>query len=305
MLVRVVNVFFLFMLPAVAFTAIACVDMNTSPIGTRISADYGTPDSLVQDPPQRYCWPGADTVAGSICTRFNVPETYHRSIAEKGSFAMWLRHLPLLQNGSPVMLYNGKPKPNQSAHLAVVNIDVGNRDLQQCADAVMRLRAEYLFAEKRYSDIAFHYTNGERCSYTEWCNGTRINTVKGGKDQTSQRAELTDHNAFRQFMDNVFMYAGTLSLSREMKSVRIDDMQIGDVFIKGGSPGHACLVADMAINSKGEKVFLLLQSYMPAQRIQVLQNPSAQAGVPWYPVKFGDELITPEWTFKASELKRF
>ncbi|MGL5889355.1 MAG: DUF4846 domain-containing protein, partial [Bacteroidia bacterium] len=267
---------------AAAALVYACNGSEAMGYGT--PSGYGTPDSLTNDPKQLYSWPGADTVKAAICTRFNVPEGFKRTEAKPGSFAMWLRHLPLLRSGIPVLLFNGEPKRNQNAHAAVVNIDAGKKDLQQCADAVMRLRAEYLFSCKRYNDIAFNYTSGDRCSYTEWCSGIRINTTRGGKAKTGNTAETSDHEAFRRYMNDVFMFAGTLSLSREMKPLNADSMQIGDVFIKGGSPGHACIIADMAVNEKGEKMFLLLQSYMPAQQIHVLKNPNAETGVPWYPI---------------------
>ena len=52
-------------------------------------------------------------------------------------------------------------------------------------------------------------------------------------------------------------------------------MQIGDVFIKGGFPGHAVVVLDMAENDRtGQRVFLLAQSYMPAQDIHIMKNPT-------------------------------
>lgn len=77
----------------------------------------------------------------------------------------------------------------------------------------------------------------------------------------------------QQYMKQVFTYAGTLSLSKEMKSVSdVNRLEAGDVFIKGGSPGHAVIVLDVATNANGEKVFLLAQSYMPAQDIHVLVN---------------------------------
>ncbi|MFN8713845.1 MAG: DUF4846 domain-containing protein [Bacteroidota bacterium] len=296
-------ILFICILPASLLITIACNNSEAQTAG--VSVAYGTPDSLTSDPKQLYSWPGADTVKDEICTRFYVPEGFKRTQSKTGSFGMWLRHLPLLRNGVPVMLHNGEQKRNQNAHIAVLNIDVGKSDLQQCADAVMRLRAEYLFSCKRYNDIAFNFTNGDRCIYTEWCDGIRINTSRGGKQKTGKKAELSDHEAFRRYMNDVFMYAGTLSLSREMKPVYADSMRIGDVFIKGGSPGHACIVADMAVNEQGEKVFLLLQSYMPAQQIHVLKNPEAQIGVPWYPLDFGEQLVTPEWKFSRSELMRF
>ena len=75
---------------------------------------------------------------------------------------------------------------------------------------------------------------------------------------------------------------------------------------KGGFPGHAVLVADMAENSaSGEKRFLLIQSYMPAQEMHILKNPGAPDGSPWYPAAFAGDLVTPEWTFRPGALHRW
>ncbi len=86
----------------------------------------------------------------------------------------------------------------------------------------------------------------------------------------------------------------------------IDKMKIGDVFIQGGSPGHAVIVVDLAVNPRTkEKIFLIAQSYMPAQEIQILKNPNDNRISPWYSVRFGEILETPEWTFRKNNLKRF
>jgi len=77
------------------------------------------------------------------------------------------------------------------------------------------------------------------------------------------------------------------------------------VFIRGGFPGHAEIVLDVAVAPDGRKVFLLAQSYMPAQEIHVLENPAAADGSPWYPAPFTGNLVTPEWVFAASELRRW
>jgi hypothetical protein len=79
-------------------------------------------------------------------------------------------------------------------------------------------------------------------------------------------------------------------------------MQIGDVFIQGGSPGHAVIIVDMAKNSKGEKIFILAQSYMPAQETQILKNPNDTNSSPWYTLPTST-LETPEWDFNATDLK--
>ncbi len=102
------------------------------------------------------------------------------------------------------------------------------------------------------------------------------------------------------------MYAGTLSLSKELNPVPIKNMQIGDVFIYGGSPGHAVIVMDMCNSPKtGKKMFMLAQSYMPAQEIHVLKNENNPAISPWYELNENSEIKTPEWTFTPQQLKRF
>jgi len=55
-----------------------------------------------------------------------------------------------------VYLYDGSVKRNQAAQFAVLDISTGNKDLQQCADAVMRLRARFLFATQQYDHIIFY-----------------------------------------------------------------------------------------------------------------------------------------------------
>jgi hypothetical protein len=68
-----------------------------------------------------------------------VPEGFKR-IATDG-FGQYLREIRLKKDNT-VYLYNGSPKRNQTAQYAVIDISVGAKDLQQCADAAMRLRAE-------------------------------------------------------------------------------------------------------------------------------------------------------------------
>ena len=191
------------------------------------------------------------------------------------------------------------------ANVTILDIDVGKRDLQQCADAVMRLRAEYLWNQKRHDEIHFNFTNGWQVDYSKWKEGYRVK-VEGNKTTWVKRSEPSDsYNSFWKYLEIVFTYAGTLSLSKEMKSIDISEIQIGDVFIQGGSPGHAVLVVDLAENEKGEKVFLLAQSYMPAQEIQILKNPNDDKISPWYSTDFGEILETAQWTFSKNDLKRF
>ncbi len=202
-------------------------------------------------------------------------------------------------------LYDGSLKDDQDAHAAVLDIDIGHENLEQCADAVIRLRAEYLFASHRETEIAFHFTSGDKAAWSEWKKGMRPE-VRGNHVSWKAAAKPDSSYAnFRGYLDKVFEFAGSMSLAGELKSVSDPSrVEVGDVFIHGGSPGHAVLVVDVAENAKGERVFILAQSYMPAQQIEILRTPLFPRS-PWYPARSSGVLETPEWTFQYSDLKRF
>ena len=46
-------------------------------------------------------------------------------------------------------------KYNNDIYIAVADLDIGNQDLLQCADALMLLRGEYFFRQKKYDRIYF------------------------------------------------------------------------------------------------------------------------------------------------------
>lgn len=242
----------------------------------------------------------------TVASRFSPPAGFTRSSQNTGSFGAYLRALPLKPHGASVHLYHGGLKGRQDVHAAVLDIDVSRRDLQQCADAVMRLRGEYLYKTKQYGKIHFDLTNGFRVDYAEWMKGNRVAVNGNTTAWVAKKAPSNTYADFREYMEFVFTYAGTLSLSKELEPLKIEDIRPGDVFIRGGSPGHAVIVLDMAENTEsGEKLFLLAQSYMPAQEIHILLNPENKAYSPWYSTEISDELVTPEWTFSIDELMRF
>lgn len=210
-----------------------------------------------------------------------LPDGFVRVPADENSFTSFLRHIPLKKDKT-VYLFNGKPKYNQQAQFAVLNVTVGERDLQQCADAVMRLRAEYLFNRNEFSKIVFY--DNERTAY-------RFSDA-GSKDK------------LERYLNRVFGMCGSASLAKQLNRViDFSTMQPGDVLIRGGFPGHAALVMDVATSETGKKIYLLAQSYMPAQDIHVLQNPANKTLSPWYEVTDAEEIFTPEYVFKRTELK--
>lgn len=260
-----------------------------------------------QNNSSRYTWLENYDEQTALVNQIAAPVGYQRVKLTKGSFGEWLRYLPLLAKGTKVSLYNGQEKPYQRGANRVINIDIGNRDLQQCADAVMRLKAEYHYSQKAYSNIHFNYTSGHKVAFEDWRKGKKPK-VKGGKVSFSAATGNIDnsYSNFQKYMRSVFMYAGTASLEKEMQAKKIEDLVSGDVFIKGGYPGHAILILDVVENPKtGHKLFLVAQSYMPAQSIHVLNNFNEPDLSPWYPIDFGETLETPEWSFAKEALHQF
>jgi hypothetical protein len=127
-----------------------------------------------------------------------LPAGYERIEPDHGSFGEWLGSIKLKKDNK-VYLYNGSLKNDQSVHFAVLDIPVGKKDLQQCADAVIRLRAEYLFDKKRYTEIRFSDNNNN--AY-EW---------RGDSNKI----------AFKNYLENVFGWCGTASLQKQLKPINL------------------------------------------------------------------------------------
>jgi hypothetical protein len=242
----------------------------------------------------------------SIKTACAPPPGFHRIAQAAGSFGEWLRNRPLKPAGSVVHLYDGRVKQDRGVYAGVLDLDIGTSDLQQCADAVMRLRAEYLFSNAQYDQIGFHFTNGFYADYRHWRDGCRVSVNGNATKWVRKGAQDGSYAQFRRYLETVFSFAGTRSLEQELRPVSIGSMQPGDVLIRGGAPGHAVLVMDMAVNAAGQKCYLLSQSYMPAQDIQILREPTKQLDGLWYLLPTDAGMIaTPEWDFTTGQLKRF
>jgi len=290
------------------FSGSYSTSVSDAPAPSAASLDPG-PSRFAPELPQAkdYPWLARYDARETIAARFAAPNGYERVETEAGTFARWLRHLPLKKAGTPVRLYDGREKGDQSAHAAVIDIDTGESDLQQCADAVIRLRAEYLFAVGKADAIRFNFTSGDRADFARWRDGWRPSIQGNTVRWVRSAAADASHESLRRYLDTVFTYAGSASLSAEMTPVPpAESVRICDVFIRGGFPGHAVIVVDAAENRRtGKRVMLLAQGFMPAQDMHVLVNPSATALSPWYETDFGDILRTPQWTFRRNEWRRF
>jgi hypothetical protein len=251
---------------------------------------------LLAAPPP--AWPHAEN-AERLDARVPPPLGYTRDAVDDESYAAFLRAVPLQRRGAPVLSYDGDEL--RAPALAVVDIDVGERDLQQCADSVIRLHAEYLLASKQEKAIKYKFTSGDEWAWSKRKQGFRPK-VKGSKVKFIKRAKPSASRAsFRAYLDEVFMWAGTASLARDaQKLAKLDDARAGDFFVHGGSPGHAVLILDAATDARGNRAVLLGQGFMPAQSFHVIQGPLEG----WFPLV--DGIATPSWgePFGAETLRR-
>lgn len=238
--------------------------------------------------PQSFAQKTINPEGKTIEQRFNPPKGFERKTAQINSFENYLRMMPLKTHGSKVLHYDGTVKNKKNVYCAVLSLDIGNQDLQQCADAIMRLRGEYLFAQKQWEKLGFEFTKDQQLHLF------------------STESENKSYKSFRHWMNKVFAFANTSSLHHQLKRKNIKDLSIGDVLIQTGNPyGHAVIVIDLVVNNRtNERVFMLAQSYMPAQDIQVLINPNAAEPSPWYSLSTIENAIeTPEWTFTINDLR--
>jgi hypothetical protein len=234
--------------------------------------------------------------ADNVLNRFKTPAGYTQQNVTKDSFGEWLQNMPLKAKGTHTRLFNGDIARTDSYTAAVVDISVGNHDLQQCADAVMRLRGEYLYQQKKYEAISFNFVSGFKCDYTHYANGYRY---KNGK-WVLQADKDYSYKTFENYMNLVFSYASTISLEKELQPVKDPrTVQTGDVFIRGGSPGHCFVVMDVIEDAQHNKQFLLAQSFMPAQNIQIVKDSS-----PWFSLARANNLPYGD-IVNAAYLRRF
>lgn len=301
-------IYFFTCLVALVFTLLLASAVLSSPAmskNSRVTVSKMVPGKAAAA--KMYPWPRRNENYEPLSKRATPPAGFKRVKVGKDSYAYWLRHLPLLPKGAKVKDYKGSVLRSSSAvSWAVVDLDVGKRDLQQCIDVLMRLRAEYLWWSGKKDKIAFRYAGGKYVGWKHWRAGLRPKrrrrkTVleRGGRRGSSRKS-------FRAYLTFMFAMTGTMHHVSEPR-VDFNDMKAGDFFIqpppRPGSLGHAVVILDLARNSKGEVRALIGEGFTPAQDFHLLKAPDGER---WYKLKSGSKVRTPQWSpFKWSDLARF
>ncbi|MFS8071775.1 MAG: DUF4846 domain-containing protein, partial [Byssovorax sp.] len=180
---------------------------------------------------ERYPWLAADRDVSALDRleqRIQVPSGFTRVPLAAGSFGAWLRGLPLERTGTPVVSHRKEIilPPEHRNLAAVVAIDIGAQDLQQCADSVIRLHAEWAWSQGR-RDQSYRAASGAEMPFARWASGERV-TVSGpaGSKLTWAPAARADssHRAFRAYLDSVFAWANTGALARDTTPIALADL---------------------------------------------------------------------------------
>jgi hypothetical protein len=243
--------------------------------------------------------------SSTIKTRVTIPEGYKRLTYPKGSFEEYLRNYKLQPFGSKIINYDDTQYYWQAGHVGVLDIPVPKNGLQQCADALIRIRSEYLWDTNRKDEIGFNFTSGHYCSWQKYAEGYRPK-INGNKVTFNKTASENHSKAnFYKYLNLIYMYSGTLSLYNELESVDDKELKIGDMLIKGGSPGHIVMICDAVINEAGKKLFLLFQGNTPAQSVHLVKNLEDSKISPWYQLENDAVIPVSNYTFSSSKFVRF
>lgn len=239
----------------------------------------------------------------SLSTRIMTPTGYTRTPSEEGSLTEFLRNYALKDDGSKVLLYDGTEKEKQTSHMAVFALPLEAKNLQQYADSVMRVYAEYYLKQKQYEKIIFGYSDGFKAEYSKWIEGNRIAVTDSGSKWVKRAEYDESYESFQEYMRMVFAYAGIWTMKDESTSVEVAQAQVGDVFFDTSDGGKVVMIVDICENEDGKKAYLLASGGKPAQEFVLLANP-LHADDPWYyEEEIGGAVETPEFTFKEGSLR--
>jgi hypothetical protein len=238
------------------------------------------------------------------------PDGFSRVAVAQGSFDAWLRGVPVAAipagGAVEVRAYDGRILRRPADR--IIPLDVGTRDLQQCADSAIRLHAEFLRSSGRTDVLGYHFTSGDLSTWNDWLGGERFAVAGSSVGRISGPARSDSAATWRAWLELVFTYAGTRSLAHDTDAVALGaPLRAGDVFVHAGSPGHAVVLLDIAEDDTGQRVALVGQGFMPAEDFHVIRDHGRHVlqGV-WFGLPDdGAVLQTPWGPFGRNQARRF
>lgn len=236
-------------------------------------------------------------------TRINTPEGYTRVPAEEGSFQEYLRKYPLLPDNINLPAFNGTTI-NSPYVSAVFDISLGDDGYQECADSVIRLYSDYFYETKQYDKISFQFSNGDVCDYNRWRKGKRMFVLRDFSCELPAAFPSDSEQQYRNYLKEVMRYAGTLSLLDESKEITADEIRTGDIICNSS---HVVLIVDEAENEKGEKCYLIGQSFIPSVCFHIINRSEGNVTTSWYTQADleKESLTIGQFGFANSDIRRW
>ena len=240
----------------------------------------------------------------TVIDRVKIPEGYTRVKYAEASFQSFIQNYALKNYGTEVINYDGSKYFYQSGHIGVLDLSVPKNGLQQCADALIRLRSEYLWKTNQKNKIGFEFTSGHYCSWRKYAEGYRP-IVKGNKVTFHKTAKSSYTKAnFYNYLNLIYTYSGTLSLYTELPKIK-NNFEVGDMLVNPGTPGHIIMIVDKIKNKKGAVKYILAQGNTPAQSVHMLKNPTDTKMSPWYDLELNAYIEVPGYYFDEAKFVRF
>ena len=223
--------------------------------------------------------------AETLEAAYPVPSGFVRK--SDSAFGQWLRTRSVADPNVPILTYDGRVVGHKGR---VIALEMVSGDRQQCADSIIRLRAEWELESGHLP--SFHATSGDPMPWKRFVQGEKPYEKDGRiawKQGSSKRWE--------DYLSRVFIWAGTASLAAYDTEAALNPTA-GDVMVQGGFPGHAILLLDV-VERGDERLVLVGEGYMPAQNFHVEHGPVDG----WW--RWKDGVSLNHWRLKADTLRRF
>jgi hypothetical protein len=282
--------------PAATHFVDPAIDINAFVRHSRLNAHAGD-----------YAWLSASqrAVYEPLGDRIAPPDGFHRVMVPDGSFADWLRHLPVLPAGTPVQSAGGQDLvAGDAPELVAVVALKPNTEALGAAGMMVRLRAEYAWHANRLERLAFHFASGQQMSWQAWSGGVRVlNGVDGHRFEKTGVAS-DDRDSFCSWMETQLQFTSCASLLDDTRPICDGTIAPGDIFLSDRKTAHVMMVLDVAVAEAGDVAVLIGGGGTPARSFHVL---SGGEDSPWIRLsRDGAESIRMgNRTFGLSELRRW
>ena len=231
----------------------------------------------------------AAVLVPAVCLALNIkdlpaPAGYRRLEYVDSSYSGWIKKLPI-KGDNFILGYDGEPiiSPLYSV-LAVIDMPMlFSQDLEQCADWCFRFRAEYFKQTGRLEQLYLFDYNGKRRYYRD-----------SGK-------------LYKGFLKWTMGYANSYSLKKGCQSVDEIDLRPGDMLVQNqtGGVGHVSVVMDVCQDGKGDRLYLIGYSFMPAQQFHIERAGDGKGQRGWFFLPGYQEYLKELLDFGKPVYRRF